>query len=274
MTVEESERLEKKSKQKEKHKAAFGWDVFNADTLYKAHRKKEKAMTIDMESYERQKAELGEKFYDPRDLTYGAVAAPPSENVDKLVEELNEQCVSSPVCFICCCNVIVSGSNVVRFQLFYDSFVSLLSCAWYLICCRCADARSGRRSAEDVRSTKKTTWIISTIATTTSTRNLRVRMTIIHRRSEKIWSAVQRCKEKASEKTVLLERFCFLRLCFVFINECRRLYNNTECLSHESRSTFCVTASNSSCNFAATSGLNCRNVRIARVMHTKTNSQP
>jgi len=96
MTVEESERLEKKTKQKEKHKAAFGWDVFNADTLYKAHRKKEKAMTIDMESYERQKAELGDKFYDPRDLTYGAVAAPPSENVDKLVEELNEQCVSSP----------------------------------------------------------------------------------------------------------------------------------------------------------------------------------
>ncbi len=32
--------MEKKKSKKEKNKAAFGWDVFNQDSLYKAHKKR------------------------------------------------------------------------------------------------------------------------------------------------------------------------------------------------------------------------------------------
>jgi hypothetical protein len=39
-TVEHCEVISKKKKKKDKHKASFGWDVFNEDALYKAYKKR------------------------------------------------------------------------------------------------------------------------------------------------------------------------------------------------------------------------------------------
>jgi hypothetical protein len=40
ITLEQAESMEKKKSKKDKNKAAFGWDVFNQDSLYKAHKKR------------------------------------------------------------------------------------------------------------------------------------------------------------------------------------------------------------------------------------------
>ena len=39
-TIEEASVKSKKQKQKDKHKASFGWDVFNQDALYNAYKKR------------------------------------------------------------------------------------------------------------------------------------------------------------------------------------------------------------------------------------------
>ncbi len=40
ITLEQAEAMEKKKSKKEKNKASFGWDIFNQDSLYKAHKKR------------------------------------------------------------------------------------------------------------------------------------------------------------------------------------------------------------------------------------------
>lgn len=40
VTLEQAEGMEKKKAKKEKGKAAFGWDIFNQDSLYNAHKKR------------------------------------------------------------------------------------------------------------------------------------------------------------------------------------------------------------------------------------------
>jgi len=40
VTLEQANKIEKKKAKKEKGKAAFGWDIFNQDSLYNAHKKR------------------------------------------------------------------------------------------------------------------------------------------------------------------------------------------------------------------------------------------
>lgn len=51
-------------RKKEKNKS-FGWNVFNQDALYRAHKKRLRETPFDRQEYEAQKAQLGEAFYKP-----------------------------------------------------------------------------------------------------------------------------------------------------------------------------------------------------------------
>ena len=74
-------RKTKKQDKKEKGKAAFGWDVFNQDTLYKAHKKKVAKLKPDLEAYEAAKAEAGEDFYRDALISFELRApAPPTRH--------------------------------------------------------------------------------------------------------------------------------------------------------------------------------------------------
>jgi len=48
----------KEAKKKRKNPDAFGWDVFNQDSLYRAHEKRLKNVEFDQEAYDRQKEAL------------------------------------------------------------------------------------------------------------------------------------------------------------------------------------------------------------------------
>mmetsp|Transcript_34491 Transcript_34491/g.108130 ORF Transcript_34491/g.108130 Transcript_34491/m.108130 type:complete len:243 (+) Transcript_34491:301-1029(+) len=89
VTLEQAESMEKKKEKKEKGKAAFGWDVFNQDTLYKAHKKRIKKLQPDIESYEAAKANDKDFFRDANSLSYGGAGyQPPTEKVEAMVEDL------------------------------------------------------------------------------------------------------------------------------------------------------------------------------------------
>jgi pre-mRNA-splicing factor SYF2 len=90
MTLEQAEALKKKQDKKEKGKAAFGWDVFNQDSLHKAHKKNLAKLNPDLEAYEAAKAEMGEDFYrDHNSLAYGGEGFQPSEDkVEGMVQNL------------------------------------------------------------------------------------------------------------------------------------------------------------------------------------------
>jgi len=90
MTLEQAEAMTKKHDKKEKGKAAFGWDVFNQDSLYKAHKKNLNKLKPDLEAYEAAKAEAGEDFYrDHNSLAYGGEGFKPSEEkVEGMVQGL------------------------------------------------------------------------------------------------------------------------------------------------------------------------------------------
>ena len=90
MTLEQADALKKKQDKKEKGKAAFGWDVFNQDSLYKAHKKNLVKLKPDLEAYEAAKAEAGEDFYrDHNSLAYGGAGFQPSEDkVEGMVQNL------------------------------------------------------------------------------------------------------------------------------------------------------------------------------------------
>jgi hypothetical protein len=186
-TVEASEVAERKKKLKEKGKAAEGWDgawflrcfnlfadsaafwlVFNQDTLYKANKKRLKAMKVDMEAYEKQKKELGERFYDPKESIYGQLSAPAGESIDKLVQHLEEKCA-------------IGGLEL---DLRTDR-----ACG--------TDTPSRRSSADAAPWMQIRTSTLSTSETLRSTRRLGVRSTSTPRRSERTWSAVLRCNHCA-----------------------------------------------------------------------------
>merc|ERR1712232_1136552 len=48
----------KEAKKKKGNPDAFGWDVFNQDSLYNAHNKRLKSMEFDEEAYKKQQAEV------------------------------------------------------------------------------------------------------------------------------------------------------------------------------------------------------------------------
>lgn len=58
-------REEKKRKKKE---GSFGWDVFNQDSLYRAHKKRLAGLDIDNNAYVAQKQSLGDAFYEKNDF--------------------------------------------------------------------------------------------------------------------------------------------------------------------------------------------------------------
>ncbi|GFE53894.1 peptidyl-prolyl cis-trans isomerase [Babesia ovis] len=58
------EKQHEREMKKEKGKS-FGWNVFNQDALYRAHKKRLNETTFNREEYELQKAQLGDRFYQP-----------------------------------------------------------------------------------------------------------------------------------------------------------------------------------------------------------------
>ncbi|EDO07045.1 putative peptidyl-prolyl cis-trans isomerase cyclophilin [Babesia bovis T2Bo] len=58
------EKQHERDLKKEKGKS-FGWNVFNQDALYRAHKKRLKETAFNREEYELQKAQMGDLFYQP-----------------------------------------------------------------------------------------------------------------------------------------------------------------------------------------------------------------
>eukprot|EP00735_Rhodelphis_limneticus_P006533 TRINITY_DN1894_c0_g1::TRINITY_DN1894_c0_g1_i1::g.14007::m.14007 TRINITY_DN1894_c0_g1::TRINITY_DN1894_c0_g1_i1::g.14007 ORF type:complete len:586 (+),score=117.32,sp/Q8L8W5/CP21B_ARATH/66.86/8e-69,Pro_isomerase/PF00160.16/1.6e-43,SYF2/PF08231.7/1.5e+04,SYF2/PF08231.7/3.3e-41,CBFD_NFYB_HMF/PF00808.18/0.0028,TFIID-18kDa/PF02269.11/0.1,CAF-1_p150/PF11600.3/0.0088,CAF-1_p150/PF11600.3/6.4e+02,TLP-20/PF06088.6/0.049,TLP-20/PF06088.6/4.7e+03 TRINITY_DN1894_c0_g1_i1:34-1758(+) len=91
-TVSRCEGKQEKAEEKQARTAAFGWEVFSDESLFKAHEKRLGQVPIDMEDYERQKRAHGAAFYDPlSSLDYGKTPAPSEERVEKMIEELTER---------------------------------------------------------------------------------------------------------------------------------------------------------------------------------------
>jgi len=89
VTLEQAEAMEKKKQKKEKGKAAFGWDIFNQDSLHKAHKKRLATMKVDLEGYAESKEKDPEFFRDANSLAYGGAGFQPStEKLDGMVNEL------------------------------------------------------------------------------------------------------------------------------------------------------------------------------------------
>ncbi|XP_954914.1 peptidylprolyl isomerase (cyclophilin), putative [Theileria annulata] len=80
------EKLSKIEKTKEKNKT-FGWNIFNQDALYRAHKKRLRETGFNPDLYEKQKNELGEEFYRP-----GIVNFNPNEaSKDVVVRNVEKQ---------------------------------------------------------------------------------------------------------------------------------------------------------------------------------------
>eukprot|EP00923_Selenidium_pygospionis_P006175 GHVN01010603.1.p1 GENE.GHVN01010603.1~~GHVN01010603.1.p1 ORF type:complete len:471 (+),score=90.36 GHVN01010603.1:923-2335(+) len=85
--------LDRESRQKKKrqNEDGFGWNVFNQDTLYNAHKKRIAQTSFQREEYLKQKEEMGDSFYDPTNAL-ALVSSKPSEQAkDRLVQSINQQ---------------------------------------------------------------------------------------------------------------------------------------------------------------------------------------
>ncbi|EPT29059.1 putative cyclophilin [Toxoplasma gondii TgCatPRC2] len=56
---------DKALKEEKRGQKTFGWDVFNQDALYRAHKKRLAEVTFKEDEYRKQKEALGDVFYDP-----------------------------------------------------------------------------------------------------------------------------------------------------------------------------------------------------------------
>lgn len=84
-TAESAEQRNNKKKQKSE---TFGWDVFNEDSLLRAHEKRIGEMGFYPDAYDKQKGEVGEDVFYSAD---GVVKHKPSEHAkERLVESLNQ----------------------------------------------------------------------------------------------------------------------------------------------------------------------------------------
>lgn len=91
-TVEEHSGKLKKQKQKEKHKASFGWDVFNQDALYNAYKKRIKKLPAgDAAAAASSNTAPGEDEHVINSLNYGRNDFVSEEGVKHMVEELEER---------------------------------------------------------------------------------------------------------------------------------------------------------------------------------------
>lgn len=80
-TVAEASVCKKKRKVKDKHKASFGWDVFNQDALYNAYKKRQKHLS-------------GEQVISAQDdaaFVYGRNDGVHEKGVESMVAELGER---------------------------------------------------------------------------------------------------------------------------------------------------------------------------------------
>ncbi len=95
-TVEQAEMQYKK---KEKKETPFGWDSFNNKALYNAYLKRAEKVPYSAEDYQAAKARDPELYKDGQDgLQYGKVPDLPEANIDKMVNELTERCVTHLFC--------------------------------------------------------------------------------------------------------------------------------------------------------------------------------
>ncbi|BAM41361.1 uncharacterized protein TOT_030000623 [Theileria orientalis strain Shintoku] len=80
------ERVNKIEKKKSKNKS-FGWNVFNQDALYRAHKKRLKETGFNHVLYEKQKQQLGGTFYEPTIVNHEASET----NKDLVVKNVEKQ---------------------------------------------------------------------------------------------------------------------------------------------------------------------------------------
>ncbi|UKK01419.2 hypothetical protein MACK_002233 [Theileria orientalis] len=83
MVVERANKIEKK---KSKNKT-FGWNVFNQDALYRAHKKRLRETGFNHILYEKQKQQLGGTFYEPTIVNH----EPSETNKDIVVRNVEKQ---------------------------------------------------------------------------------------------------------------------------------------------------------------------------------------
>ncbi|TDH65570.1 hypothetical protein CCR75_007952 [Bremia lactucae] len=81
-----------KMSKKEKRKAAFGWDVFNQDSLYKGYKKRLANLPVSEESVVAVITTHGNPLGD--ELTYGKNDKVEEANLERMAQEL-EQCIKS-----------------------------------------------------------------------------------------------------------------------------------------------------------------------------------
>ncbi|KDO33625.1 hypothetical protein SPRG_01603 [Saprolegnia parasitica CBS 223.65] len=90
-TVMDAEGKSKKASKKEKQKAAFGWDVFNQDSLYNAYKKRLNTLPPADGASSAPKTRSSDAIepYDP--LNYGRQDKVSEEGVDRMVAELADR---------------------------------------------------------------------------------------------------------------------------------------------------------------------------------------
>ncbi|KAI9915164.1 hypothetical protein PsorP6_008184 [Peronosclerospora sorghi] len=79
----------KKASKKEKRKAAFGWDVFNQDSLYKAYKKRLVNLPTSKETATSITSLVKDAVYD--ELAYGKDYKVEEANVERMAQELEER---------------------------------------------------------------------------------------------------------------------------------------------------------------------------------------
>ncbi|KAJ0401879.1 hypothetical protein ATCC90586_003487 [Pythium insidiosum] len=82
----------KKSEQKEKRKAAFGWDAFNQDSLYKAYKKRLVSLPTSEQSKSKAASTtaIATSTLDD-ELSYGKADSVDKEGLDRMANELEER---------------------------------------------------------------------------------------------------------------------------------------------------------------------------------------
>jgi len=89
ITAEAAAAEEGRTKDKKAKAAAWGWEAFNQDNLYKAYDKRLESVGATQEEVEAQKASMGAAFYDPAAaLNYGQAASVSEEGMNRMVAEL------------------------------------------------------------------------------------------------------------------------------------------------------------------------------------------
>ncbi|CAH0518419.1 unnamed protein product [Peronospora belbahrii] len=88
-TAEVAELKRKKASKKEKRKAAFGWDVFNQDSLYKGYKKR--LVSLSTSGHTTSSAAITSEDALGDELAYGKNDKVEEENVERMAQELEER---------------------------------------------------------------------------------------------------------------------------------------------------------------------------------------